>query len=393
MTRPDGTQMIPSGLTNQVQTIEGLEPNASETLRYTHVVTEQDLGGELKNAVTVSGEPSVPKPKPDPEKPEPKPEDKTEETVITEDPTNCSIIVTKKLTNMMDEALVLDNAVFYVALFTDEGLTNRIGEVKKLTFGANQSTATAVFAKIKRGTYYVAETDENGKVITSGAYNNGAFVAQYAAGQKVEIKENGTAAEFAFANQFLVLPSEYDLSKRVTIVKSVQTKKGKELKTNETFYAGIFSDAAHTQLAENVDQNIVPLATNGTAGARNEIEVTFAPGASTTLYIAEVSADGVPVEQNAAFEYTASIDQNVITLSEDTDDVTVKITNTSKKDEPETECEDNRQSESNKPKAAANSVKTGDDTPLMTFVLLLLCSASCMMLLAGRRKKEDGQDR
>ena len=393
MTRPDGTQMIPSGLTNQVQTIEGLEPNASETLRYTHVVTEQDLGGELKNAVTVSGEPSVPKPKPDPEKPEPKPEDKTEETVITEDPTNCSIIVTKKLTNMMDEALVLDNAVFYVALFTDEGLTNRIGEVKKLTFGANQSTATAVFAKIKRGIYYVAETDENGKVITSGAYNNGAFVAQYAAGQKVEIKENGTAAEFAFANQFLVLPSEYDLSKRVTIVKSVQTKKGKELKTNETFYAGIFSDAAHTQLAENVDQNIVPLATNGTAGARNEIEVTFAPGASTTLYIAEVSADGVPVEQNAAFEYTASIDQNVITLSEDTDDVTVKITNTSKKDEPETECEDNRQSESNKPKAAANSVKTGDDTPLMTFVLLLLCSASCMMLLAGRRKKEDGQDR
>ena len=393
MTRPDGTQMIPSGLTNQVQTIEGLEPNASETLRYAHVVTEQDLGGELKNAVTVSGEPSVPKPNPDPEKPEPKPEDKTEETVITEDPTNCSIIVTKKLTNMMDEALVLDNAVFYVALFTDEGLTNRIGEVKKLTFGANQSTATAVFAKIKRGIYYVAETDENGKVITSGAYNNGAFVAQYAAGQKVEIKENGTAAEFAFANQFLVLPSEYDLSKRVTIVKSVQTKKGKELKTNETFYAGIFSDAAHTQLAENVDQNIVPLATNGTAGARNEIEVTFAPGASTTLYIAEVSADGVPVEQNAAFEYTASIDQNVITLSEDTDDVTVKITNTSKKDEPETECEDNRQSESNKPKAAANSVKTGDDTPLMTFVLLLLCSASCMMLLAGRRKKEDGQDR
>ena len=179
----------------------------------------------------------------------------------------------------------------------------------------------------------------------------------------------------------------------MTIVKSVQTKKGKELKTNETFYAGIFSDAAHTQLAENVDQNIVPLATNGTAGARNEIEVTFAPGASTTLYIAEVSADGVPVEQNAAFEYTASIDQNVITLSEDADDVTVKITNTSKKDEPETECEDNRQSESNKPKAAANSVKTGDDTPLMTFVLLLLCSASCMMLLAGRRKKEDGQDR
>ena len=393
MTRPDGTQMIPSGLTNQVQTIEGLEPNASETLQYTHVVTEQDLGGELKNAVTVSGEPSVPKPNPDPEKPEPKPEDKTEETVITEDPTNCSIIVTKKLTNMMDEALVLDNAVFYVALFTDEGLTNRIGEVRKLTFGANQSTATAVFAKLKRGIYYVAETDENGKVITSGAYNNGAFVAQYAAGQKVEIKENGTAAEFAFANQFLVLPSEYDLSKRVTIMKTVQTKKGKELKTNETFYAGIFSDAAHTQLAENVDQNIVPLATNGTAGARNEIEVTFAPGASTTLYIAEVSADGVPVEQNAAFEYTAGIDQNVITLSEDTDDVTVKITNTSKKDEPETECEDNRQSESNKPKAAANSVKTGDDTPLMTFVLLLLCSASCMMLLAGRRKKEDGQDR
>ena len=379
MTRPDGTQIVPNGLTNQVQMIEVLEPNANKILRYTHVVTEQDLGGELRNVVTVSGDPVIPNQ--DPEKPEENPKAEDNESVITEDPANCSIIVTKKLTSMKDEALVLDDAVFYVSLFTDEALTKQIGEVQKLTFGANQSTATATFSKIKRGIYYVAETDADGKVLINGVYNDGTFVAHYTSGQQVEIKENGATVEFAFANQFKTLPREYYLSKSVTITKSVQTKKGEALKTDETFYAGIFSDAAHTKLAENVDQNIVPLATNGTAGAENSIEVTFAPDDSVTLYIAEVSADGVPVEQNVAFEYIADIDQNQITLSESTDDITVKITNTSKKDEPE------NKTGSKKQKVSTKGVKTGDDTPIMTLAILLLCSAACILILVFRRRK------
>ena len=135
-------------------------------------MTEQDLGGELKNAVTVSGKPTVPDPTPDPENPEQPPKGEDDETVITDDPFNSSIVVTKQLTDIFDNLISLNEATFYVSLFEDEAMTKRVGDVQPVSFGTAQATSSVTFDKLQRGTYYVAETDASGNVLgTNVAYD------------------------------------------------------------------------------------------------------------------------------------------------------------------------------------------------------------------------------
>ena len=387
ITRPDGSTTIPSGWESNVQKIESLAPGKEVTITYDHVVTEADLGGELKNAVTVSA--------PDPENPEEGPKGDSETTVITDDPENCSITVTKTNTSMLDEAIVLSGAQFHVALFSDEALTQRVGDVQTLTFGENAATATAAFNKIKRGTYYVAETDEDGNVVTSGEYNNGAFVPQYPNGNKVEITENGAAASFGFNNQFLILPSEYDIAKDLIITKNVLNSKGKAVKSTETFYAGIFADADYTQLADNVDLNIVPLAMGGESSVSTIVKVALTQGAeSVTLYVTEVTADGTPVSRAADFGYEMEISSTAVTVTQDADG-SVTITNKSKVDEDETECEEQTEDSANtqteKSGTVAKSVKTGDDTPILPLAIMFFCSAAVLIVLVEKRRRRQEQ--
>ena len=370
--------------------IGDLEVGAEKTVTYTYVVKATDLGKTILNIATATA--NVP------ENPEdaPKPENKDEKKVETEDPANCSIIVTKKLTNINGELLALKSAQFNVALFTDEAMTQRIGDVKTIAFGENQGTATVTFENLKRGIYYVAETDAEGKVVENGQYNDGSYIAVYQAGNKVEITENGTAAAFEFSNQFVILPGEYYIVKKINITKNVFTKDGEELDSDETFYAGIFKDAEYTQLADNVSQNIVPLALNGKASVSQTVEVTVPVGGEeVTLYIAEVNKDGVPVDQVEDFAYTSEVENAVVTLSETSEDAETVIDNTSTKDEPTITPEPTEPSK--KPETPQEpdttgtqkkGVKTGDDTPIGQFGFLLMCSVACVTLIIGKRKKE-----
>ena len=242
-----------------------LEAGKAKTVTYTYLVKESDLGKSILNTATATGD--VPENPAD----TPKPEGKDEKEVPTEDPANCSITVTKRLTNIQGELLAVRAADFYVTLFSDEAMTQKAADTKMIHFDENQGTSSVTFDQLKRGTYYVAETDAEGKVVAEGTYNNGSYVAQYQAGNKVEITENGTAAQFQFDNQFLLLPDEYYIVKTITINKTVVKKNGEDLKSEETFYAGIFKDEDCTQLADGVSQNIVPLVMDGesTATARN----------------------------------------------------------------------------------------------------------------------------
>ena len=370
--------------------IGDLEVGAEKTVTYTYVVKATDLGKTILNIATATA--NVP------ENPEdaPKPENKDEKKVETEDPANCSIIVTKKLTNINGELLALKSAQFNVALFTDEAMTQRIGDVKTIAFGENQGTATVTFENLKRGIYYVAETDAEGKVVENGQYNDGSYIAVYQAGNKVEITENGTAAAFEFSNQFVILPGEYYIVKKINITKNVFTKDGEELDSDETFYAGIFKDAEYTQLADNVSQNIVPLALNGKASVSQTVEVTVPVGGEeVTLYIAEVNKDGVPVDQVEDFAYTSEVENAVVTLSETSEDAETVIDNTSTKDEPTITPEPTEPlkkpetpQEPDTTGTQKKGVKTGDDTPIGQFGFLLMCSVACVTLIIGKRKKE-----
>ena len=376
-----------------------LEAGKAKTVTYTYQVKESDLGKSILNTATATGD--VPEDPAD----TPKPEGKDEKEVPTEDPANCSITVTKRLTNIQGELLAVRAADFYVTLFSDEAMTQKAADTKMIHFDENQGTSSVTFDQLKRGTYYVAETDAEGKVVAEGTYNNGSYVAQYQAGNKVEITENGTAAQFQFDNQFLLLPDEYYIVKTITINKTVVKKNGEDLKSEETFYAGIFKDEDCTQLADGVSQNIVPLVMDGESTATAKTEVTVPVGGEEIkLYVTEVTADGIPVALNDTFEYDVEINDGFVTLSETSEDATVLIINTSRKEEPEPTAEPAQEPTeapaeptqapqiTQQPEDRAvttNGVKTGDDSPLTQLAFMLFAASAAILLIIFLKKKDE----
>ena len=376
-----------------------LEAGEAKTVTYTYQVKESDLGKSILNTATATGD--VPENPAD----TPKPEGKDEKEVPTEDPANCSITVTKRLTNIQGELLAVRAADFYVTLFSDEAMTQKAADTKMIHFDENQGTSSVTFDQLKRGTYYVAETDAEGKVVAEGTYNNGSYVAQYQAGNKVEITENGTAAQFQFDNQFLLLPDEYYIVKTITINKTVVKKNGEDLKSEETFYAGIFKDEDCTQLADGVSQNIVPLVMDGESTATAKTEVTVPVGGEEIkLYVTEVTADGTPVALNDTFEYDVEINDGFVTLSETSEDATVLIINTSRKEEPEPTAEPVQEPTeapaeptqapqiTQQPEDRAvttNGVKTGDDSPLTQLAFMLFADSAAILLIIFLKKKDE----
>ncbi len=287
-----------------------------------------------------------------------------------------SVSVTKKLTFSGEEISAVD-ATFYVALYADEACTKRISEIMPLVF-KKASSATVTFTNVEIGrTYYVGECDANGVNFVSGVMaGNVAYAAIFANGNKATVTEtDGTAAVY-FENQFATIPDGFYKEGILTITKKLLGSDKKAKNSNEVFYAGIFSDAAYTQLSGDVSENIVALDLAGGSEAEAEVLVAIAPGGSQTLYVTEVDANGKPVAGAAGFKYTVKVDKTSVTLSEANTEAHVTITNT----ETETETE----SETKK----TTSVKTGDDTPIAPYMVLML--ASMAMLAAEficRRKR------
>ena len=65
LTRANGTTVLPDGWESDGQKIGEMAPGATRVFEYSHKVTEEDLGGVLKNAATAGGEPKLPNPDPD----------------------------------------------------------------------------------------------------------------------------------------------------------------------------------------------------------------------------------------------------------------------------------------------------------------------------------------
>ncbi len=287
-----------------------------------------------------------------------------------------SVSVTKKLTFSGEEISAVD-ATFYVALYADEACTKRISEIMPLVF-KKASSATVTFTNVEIGrTYYVGECDANGvNFVSSVIAGNVAYAAIFANGNKATVTEADGSTTVYFENQFATIPDGFYKEGILTITKKLLGSDKKAKNSNEVFYAGIFSDAAYTQLSGDVSENIVALDLAGGSEAEAEVFVAIAPGGSQTLYVTEVDANGKPVAGAAGFKYTVQVDKTSVTLSEANTEAHVTITNT----ETETETE----SETKK----TTSVKTGDDTPIAPYMALML--ASMAMLAAEficRRKR------
>lgn len=316
-----------------------------------------------------------------------------------------SVEVTKSLKET-DGNLMAINQIFYVALYSDEACEQRVSEVKEIVF-KNNSVSSVKFTDLEvNQKYYVAECDAEGKAQTKGALADGTvYQARFNDGNSVTVTEpNGTQTVY-FDNVFVKKPDGFYVEGNLTITKKLVGADGNAKKGNETFYAGIFADENHTTLSDKVSQNIVPLKLNDTSEVSSVIKVGLEDNETTTLYIAETDVNGKPVAGTSDFAYKVSVSATSVVFDSVNTAATVVITNTEpekektteekeEKEEPEKETtqktttsQKTSQGSSAQTKSvtySTTSPKTGDDTPIALYVVLLLAAAA--VILTGIKK-------
>ena len=316
-----------------------------------------------------------------------------------------SVEVTKSLKETDGNLMAIDQ-IFYVALYSDEACEQRVSEVKEIVF-KNNSVSSVKFTDFEvNQKYYVAECDAEGKAQTKGALADGTvYQARFNDGNSVTVTEpNGTQTVY-FDNVFVKKPDGFYVEGNLTITKKLVGADGNAKKGNETFYAGIFADENHTTLSDKVSQNIVPLKLNDTSEVSSVIKVGLEDNETTTLYIAETDVNGKPVAGTSDFAYKVSVSATSVVFDSVNTAATVVITNTEpekektteekeEKEEPEKETtqktttsQKTSQGSSAQTKSvtySTTSPKTGDDTPIALYVVLLLAAAA--VILTGIKK-------
>ena len=318
--------------------------------------------------------------------------------------TSASIAVTKKLT-YIGEGLAARNQTFYVALYSDKECTQRVSDVKALVF-KNADASTVVFSEnIKAGkTYYIAECTQDGTSQTIGALADGTvYEAVFGNGNSTTVTEADGTTTVSFENVFSSFPPDgFYKQGQLTITKKVLGADGGTRNSNEVFYAGIFDDAAHTQLSQQVEQNIIKLDMAGGYEVSEIINVGLAQsGAKVTLYVTETDSNGKPIAGSEGFGYKVTVSADSVTFDETNMTAEVVITNQEESTVTETPTptptpsSDGGNSGGSEDHSGGygggKSPKTGDDTPIGTYLMLLLAAAMLAAETERRRRRNKRQ--
>ena len=316
--------------------------------------------------------------------------------------TSASIAVTKKLT-YIGEGLAARNQTFYVALYSDKECTQRVSDVKALVF-KNADASTVVFSKnIKAGkTYYIAECTQDGTSQTIGALADGTvYEAVFGNGNSTTVTEADGTTTVSFENVFSSFPPDgFYKQGQLTITKKVLGADGGTRNSNEVFYAGIFDDAAHTQLSQQVEQNIIKLDMDGGYEVSEIINVGLAQsGAKVTLYVTETDSNGKPIAGSEGFGYKVTVSADSVIFDETNMTAEVVITNQEESTVTETPTPTPSSDGGNSGGSenhsggygGGKSPKTGDDTPIGTYLMLLLAAAMLAAETERRRRRNKRQ--
>ena len=318
--------------------------------------------------------------------------------------TSASIAVTKNLT-YIGESLAARDQTFYVALYSDKECTQRVSDVKALEF-KNADASTVVFSEnIKAGkTYYIAECTQDGISQTIGALADGTvYEAVFGNGNSTTVTEADGTTTVSFENVFSSFPPDgFYKQGQLTITKKVLGADGGTRNSNEVFYAGIFDDAAHTQLSQQVEQNIIKLDMDGGYEVSEIINVGLAQsGAKVTLYVTETDSNGKPIAGSEGFGYKVTVSADSVIFDETNMTAEVVITNQEESTVTETPTptptpsSDGGNSGGSEDHSGGygggKSPKTGDDTPIGTYLMLLLVAAMLAAETERRRRRNKRQ--
>ena len=195
---------------------------------------------------------------------------------------------------------------YYAALFADKARTQKVSDVKEITVsGLNGSVS---FSNLEKGTYYLAETDEYGNVLSASDIHGTECKIEYSDGGKVSV--SASSAQAVIKNVYSSLPKGYRHTATLTITKKLLTASGEAQTDTKTFYAGIYREKDFSDTPTVVALN---LKNASEVSAKRRI-LFKADSNEVKYYIAEVDKSGKRITDEASFGYTIQVDQPEVTL-------------------------------------------------------------------------------
>lgn len=284
------------------------------------------------------------------------------------------------------------NRTFYVALFSDADCTQKVSNVKELKCEGAWSAYT-VFEHLKDGTYYVAETDEDGNKLESSE-----ACKIEGNGTKCQITPTQKTAYAVIENQLLIPGDDFlNTLHNLTVTKNV-TLDGEQIseKYSGTFYVSLFTDPYYTNRTGDVKELQIQ---NG-----KSTSVSFTDLADGTYYVAETDKDGNPVE-NTDFGFDVSYDGDItVSFTEQNTDSTLAITNDMTERNPEykkySKKEDDgddgkekkktstsKNNSSNKTTKKGKNSKNGDNSHILFYAALAAAALAAGSAEVYRRRR------
>ncbi|MCQ2546673.1 MAG: LPXTG cell wall anchor domain-containing protein, partial [Clostridia bacterium] len=278
------------------------------------------------------------------------------------------------------EDFVPTEATFYIALFSDEELTDRVSNAKELSFkGEASSTVSFDAADMLEGkalvageTYYVGETDADGTLLdyieamTIDGVDYKVEMSANVGGEDYAITigmNDEGPVELLFDNiVYDPLPPPHKYTS-FTVTKKVVDSDGDAMKYSGTFYVTLFNDAAKTDIYK-----IIPVRLKNQTQATVELNVGEGKDiVAGDYWLAETDANGKVVDSK--FKFTPSFDMDSFTITDD-ESINVTLTNKAK---------------------PGDGPKTGDQTnlPLPIMLMILAMTGAGVALFAGRRRRQD----
>ena len=221
----------------------------------------------------------------------------------------------------------------YVALFSDEALTNRVSEIQTLEYEAGTAESKAVtFAGLAQDTtqevvYYLAGTDEYGTVVPisdvqsvpvsykvwNGETDSNKIVFQATSEQTPQREQKTARVDFYLdaedaANEW---KTGYSYPVEVTVTKKVLDQAGAETPSSETFYFNIYQVTAENDgLGDPVFASPTAISMNGAASASATVQIKM-NAVSGDFAIREVDANGTILTTDTKdFQYAVSYPEN-----------------------------------------------------------------------------------
>ena len=251
---------------------------------------------------------------------------------------NARLNVVKHVVNTNGQPLSV-NGDFHVALFSDKALTHRVSAVKTLVFDGSDPTANVAFDVTPGRTYYVAETDADGKAlggaqkfddqlyyICFGDPSGIEDVTDYPQYGEAAIPDSGSAEDVVFSNIFD--GSKFMILGSITIDKEV--KIGKETKAVDgSFYV----TAEYSQgNSDTIEKQTVELKVKD-GKTEQPVKISNLP-TNTDITLKETDVNGDALENsvyNPKFTYGNKSGETLqVTLTEDASDIEVNLVNSEK---------------------------------------------------------------